>query len=148
MPSVESLVFLDQNLQVAQNLLQSTHDYIKWQAPIDVERTGYHDTFKVSCEAMRVTVRMTQIIAWLMLQKAVLEGDLTRDEALSDEYLVLRGHTCLESDSEADLELPPRLRELLKDSRNLYLRILRLDTISRKRDTYSPKAFSGPVSVI
>lgn len=147
MQSVEPFVFLDQTLQVAQNLLQSTHDYIKWQAPLDVERTGYHDTFKVSCEAMRVTVRMTQIIAWLMLQKAVLEGDLTRDEAFSDEYIVLRGHTCLESDSEEDLELPPRLRELLKDSRGLYLRILRLDTLSRKRAPCSLKSYSGPFSV-
>jgi regulator of CtrA degradation len=145
MSIIEPVAFVDQTLHGAHTLLKSTHDYIKWQAPLDIEKRGYQETFKVSCEAMRVTVRMTQIIAWLMLQKAVLEGDLTREEVLSDEYQVLRGKTCLESSSESDAQLPPRLRELLKESREFYLRILRLDKLSRKQVLSGPKPHKKPM---
>ncbi len=128
---VETLAFINARLQGAHNLLHATHDYVKWQAPLDVKRMDPSQTFKISCEAMRVTVRMTQIIAWLILQKAVLEGDLTQDEFLSEEYRVLRGKHCLESYTEEDVEIPPRLRELLKESRELYLRTLQLDKVTR-----------------
>lgn len=147
MSSDAPLVFVDQTLQGAHTLLKSTHDYIKWQAPLDIENRGHQETFKVSCEAMRITVRVTQIIAWLMLQKAVLEGDLTRDEILSDEFRVLRGQTCLESSSESDPQLPPRLRELLKESREFYFRVLRLDQLSRKRIPSGSKAHKKPLKV-
>ncbi|HUX78446.1 MAG TPA: DUF1465 family protein [Alphaproteobacteria bacterium] len=131
---IEPLAFIDTRLQGAQKLLHATHDYIKWQAPLDVKRMDQKQAFKVSCEAMRVTVRMTQIIAWLMLQRAVLEGEISRNEVLLEECRVLRGEHCLEDDSEMDEDLPPRLRELLKESRELYVRILRLDENARNQE--------------
>ncbi len=134
---IEPLAFIDTRLEGAHELLHATHNYIKWQAPIDVKKMDTKQTFKVSCEAMRVTVRMTQIIAWLMLQKAVLAGEISRKEVLSEECRVLRGEHCLENDSEMDEELPSRLRELLKESRDLYVRILRLDEISRDQEKAS-----------
>lgn len=130
---IEPLAFINARLEGAQELLHATHDYIKWQAPLDVKKMDTKQTFKVSCEAMRVTIRITQIIAWLMLHKAVLAGELSRKEVLSDECRVLRGKHCLESEAETDEEIPPRLRELLKESRDLYIHILRLDEISRKQ---------------
>jgi regulator of CtrA degradation len=122
---------LNQTLQEAQILLQATHEYIKWQAPIDVEDMGPRNTFRVSCEAMRVTIRMTQVITWLMLQKSILSGEVTKEEVLSEAYRVLRGKTCTESHTEEDLTIPSRLRELLLESRIFYFRILRLDEAFR-----------------
>ena len=128
---VVPLAYIDLKLQRAHGLLQATHDYIKWQAPLDVKRMDSTQTFKVSSEAMRVTIRMTQIIGWLMLQKAILEGELSRDEVLSEECRVLRGQHCLENTLADDTTLPPRLRELLQESCDFYLQVTRLDKISR-----------------
>lgn len=130
---VQVLPFIDNRLQNAHAFLHSTHNYVKWQAPIDIKDMDPQQAYKVSCEAMRITVRLTQVIAWFLLQKAVLAGELTREELLSDDCRVLRGKHCLESASETDPEIPPRLRELLKESRALYLRILRLDSLARKK---------------
>jgi len=132
------LPFVDEKLEDAHAFLHTTHNYIKWQAPLDVKKMNLQQTYKVSCEAMRITVRLTQVISWFLLQKAVLEGELTREEFLSEDCRVLRGKHCLENESEFDPELPPRLRELLKESRELYLRILRLDTFTREQ-TLRPK---------
>lgn len=129
----KALPFIDGKLEDAHAFLHTAHNYIKWQAPIDVQYMDPQKTYKVSCEAMRITVRVTQIIAWFLLQKAVLEGELTEEEFLSEDCRVLRGKHCLENTSEYDPDIPPRLRELLKESRELYIRILRLDTAIRKK---------------
>ena len=145
---VESLAFINMRLQGARELLHTTHDYIKWQAPLDIQRMNPQEIYKVSCEAMRVTIRMTQIMAWLLLQKSILSGELSREESLSEEYRVLRGNQCLESASETDEDLPPRLRELLKESRDLYVRILRLDKISRTQNFSVPPSHKGTLSSV
>jgi regulator of CtrA degradation len=145
---LESLAFIDLSLQNAYNVLHATHDYIKWQAPLDIARLPYEEIFEISCEAMRITVRMTQVIAWLMLQKAVLEGELSRQDLLSEKYHVLQGNLCLERTSEAHSTLPLRLCELLKESREFYLRILRLDEGTRKQSSSPHKGTIKPLRVV
>lgn len=130
---IEPLAVIDARLKEAHELFHATHNYIKWQAPLDIKNMDIQKTFKVSCEAMRVTIRMIQIIAWLTLQKSVLAGEISQKEFMSEDCRVLQGGHCLENDSELDEDIPPRLRELLKESRQLYVRILRLDKTSRTR---------------
>ncbi|MBX9621050.1 MAG: DUF1465 family protein [Alphaproteobacteria bacterium] len=127
------VTLIDSKIDEAHRLLRATHDYIKWQAPKDMNTMDPHITFILSSEAMRVTVRLTQIIAWLMLQKAILEGELTSEESLSESCRVIQGEECLNQSSEEDKEIPPRLRELLKESRIFYFSILRLDTRAREQ---------------
>jgi len=142
-----ALVILNLQLIEAQKLLQSTHEYIKWQAPIDVEDYGPRETFRVSCEAMRVTIRMTQVITWLMLQKAILTGEVTREEILSESYRVLRGKSCTENDSDKDMSLPPRLRELLTESHIFYMRIMRLDDVFRGEHPTAEEIKEDPLAM-
>jgi len=144
---VEPLVMINVSLKGANDLLHATHHYIKWQAPLDIQDMNNKKVFKVSSEALRVTVRMTQIIAWLMLQKAVLADEISRKDVLSEDYRVLRGKACRESTSETDPELPPRLRELLKESRALYERILRLDKLARRKPILARNIQKNPFVV-
>jgi regulator of CtrA degradation len=131
-----SVSFIDSKIDEAHRLLSATHDYVKWQAPKDMDTMDPHMTFLLSSEAMRVTVRLTQIIAWLMLQKGILEEELTLEDTLSESCRVMQGEECLYQSSEEDKTIPPRLRELLKESRIFYFSILRLD--ARAREQYFP----------
>ncbi|MFD2263854.1 DUF1465 family protein [Lacibacterium aquatile] len=75
-------------------------------------------------EAMRITSRLTQVMAWLLLQRAVHEGEVDYDEALKPENR-LDGHgVCL---VRSEVPLPPYLGRLLDRSYSLYARIDRLD---------------------
>jgi len=121
---------MDSSMDKAKKLMQSIHHYIKWKAPLEVEHMSQENRFKVSCEAMRVAVRLTEVMGWLMLQKAILEGEVSREELLSEQCHFLKGENCLDDSSEINLELPRRLRELLRESRELYLRIMRLEHAS------------------
>lgn len=125
-------MLLDKAFDEANTLLVEARDYVKWQAPLDVECLAPIDRLKVSCESMRVTARLTQVMAWIMLQKAVYNGEITQEMAREEALRVLKSQSCVETDGEHDHDIPPRLRLLLKDSFGLYMRILRLDDQCRK----------------
>jgi regulator of CtrA degradation len=82
---------------------------------------------RMSCEAMRVTSRLTQIMAWLLMQRAVHEGEVALDEALSDENRLSGEEVCLDETFSHDETLPGGLRSLLQRSLSLYQRVSRLE---------------------
>jgi hypothetical protein len=133
-----SLVFLNKTQQQTQNLLKFSRDYIKWQAPLDMEKMSPALRFKVTCEAMRVSVRLNQMTVWFLIQRELNENKVLA--AKSDHYTckVLQGKAYVDSTSENDPDLPVRLRELLHMSRVLYLRVLRLHDASLKQP-FSPQ---------
>jgi regulator of CtrA degradation len=82
---------------------------------------------RASCEALRVTSRLTQVMAWLMIQRAVCDGEITASEACEERNRLSGQSVCLDSSASNDLGLPPGLRSLLKRSLHLYQRIARLE---------------------
>ena len=80
-------------------------------------------------ESMRVTTRLMQAASWLLVQRAVRDGDMERDDALSDRYRLGSREFCLSQCAEDVSLLPPALQDLLTRSDNLYRRIARLDDI-------------------
>ena len=86
----------------------------------------------ISYEAMRVTTRLVQIVAWLLARKAVMAGELSVAQANSDGHALSGGPLCRDSQGEENLNLPEELRALLTASHLLYRRVLRLDELARK----------------
>ncbi len=80
-------------------------------------------------ESMRVTTRLMQAASWLLVQRAVHDGDMEADAAGSDRYRLGSKEICLGAAAEGAESLPASLRDLLGRSDNLYRRIARLDDI-------------------
>lgn len=77
-------------------------------------------------EMSRITLRLSCVMAWLSVQKAVLAGQLTREEALLV-YPLDGTEICLSSNISAEHILPPPMNYLLEQSLSLYERVHRLD---------------------
>jgi regulator of CtrA degradation len=91
------------------------------------------DRLRVSCETMRLTARLTQIMAWLLGQKAVHAGEMTMEQLVDEHQPLLDVAVCME-DGETQAEgLPAALRELLDRTHRLYIRVARLDEMVRRR---------------
>ena len=77
-----------------------------------------------SCESLKVTTRLMHVIAWLLTQRAVEAGELSRSQAR-------RPARRLGDAPESDADLLPRLPDsalaLIEASRELYARVARLD---------------------
>ena len=80
-------------------------------------------------ESMRVTTRLMQAASWLLVQRAVRDGDMARADALHDRYRLGSREICLGVCAEEIDPLPVQLRDLLDRSENLYRRIARLDDV-------------------
>jgi regulator of CtrA degradation len=80
-------------------------------------------------ESMRVTTRLMQAASWLLVQRAVQEGDMTNEVAASERYRLGAQEICL-ADSDAGVDmLPESLLDLLTRSEKLYRRIARFDDL-------------------
>jgi regulator of CtrA degradation len=80
-------------------------------------------------ESMRVTTRLMQAASWLLVQRAVRDGDMDRADALHDRYRLGSREICLGVCAEETDTLPVQLQDLLGRSDNLYRRIARLDDV-------------------
>ena len=80
-------------------------------------------------ESMRVTTRLMQAASWLLVQRAVHEGEMQAKDAASDRYRLGARQICLGRREDDMSELPDTLRDLLERSESLYRRVSRFDDI-------------------
>ena len=80
-------------------------------------------------ESMRVTTRLMQAASWLLVQRAVHDGDMEVEDASSDRYRLGSKEICFGGSAEGVELLPAMLQDLLARSDNLYRRIARLDEV-------------------
>lgn len=80
-----------------------------------------------AAESMRLTTRLMQIASWLLVHRAVRDGEMSSEEARGERYRFTK-----ESEPRAIVvqglgELPSRLMDLSSRCERLYARVTRLD---------------------
>jgi regulator of CtrA degradation len=98
-------------------------------------------------ESMRLTTRLMQLASWLLLQRAINEGDMTPMQAASEKHKVRLARQEVACAPELFDQLPPRLRALSFRSTRLQARIIHLDqALSGAQDSEVPAAPS-PIAI-
>jgi regulator of CtrA degradation len=109
------------------DMIVEARNYVVHMRPGNRSSAFPSQELRASCEALRVTSRLTQVMAWLMIQRAVCDGEISPTEACSEANR-LSGHSvCLDVTAANDDGLPVGLRSLLRRSLQLYQRISRLE---------------------
>jgi regulator of CtrA degradation len=80
-----------------------------------------------STESMRLTTRLMQVASWLLLQRAVNEGELTPSQAQAERLRVKLSRQDFGCAPEVFEQLPPTLRSLSKRSLRIQERVIHLD---------------------
>ncbi len=80
-----------------------------------------------STESMRLTTRLMQVASWLLLQRAVNEGELTSSQAQAERVRVKLSRQEYGCAPEVFEQLPPTLRGLSKRSLRIQERVIHLD---------------------
>lgn len=80
-------------------------------------------------ESMRLTTRLMQLASWLLLQRAVNEGEMTQNQAAAEKHKVnlVRQEKSLGADMFE--KMPDRLKDLVGRSLRLQDRIIHLDKL-------------------
>ena len=105
-------------------LADEARSYFDNQARDDRLALAPADRVALSCESLRVTTRLMHVIAWLLNQRAVRAGELSRAEAAAPER---RLGDAAPIDEELLPRLPEAAAEIIQASSELYERVRRLD---------------------
>jgi regulator of CtrA degradation len=137
--------FFGKTYDEALGLLVSARDYVALSERANKARLEVSERLRLCCETMRMTARLTQVMAWLMAQKAIHAGEMTQRELVEKQGPLASIRICMEA-GQID-GLPTPLTSLLERSHNLYLRIARLDERVRQQVNDNEKAgVSGATS--
>lgn len=88
-------------------------------------------SFVYATESMRLTTRLMQLASWLLLQRAVNEGELTAENARSEKEKVKFSATPSERGGPGYGGLPARLQEFIVKGDRLFDRVIQFDRLER-----------------
>ena len=117
------------------SLLVEARNYFAYSGFNDKTAHTPRERLLLNYQAMRLTSRMTQVMAWMLAQRAIDNGELTPQQACDGTYSLGAETVCIDASDHDDPRLPDGLRELLHRSHSMYMRVLRLDEAARTKLT-------------
>ncbi len=125
-------VFVEKAYRDTFALLEEVRDYVAGNSGEDGDRMTPQDRAMLVHELTRITRRLTDSMAWLLLQKAVSADEIDPEEAVQKAVGVLDGPDDGAAGEEADLiKLPLAVRGMIDRSRRIYTEVERLEVSMR-----------------
>ena len=114
----------DRTFQEGMELVEETAAYLDGDGRRESKLLSRSTALLYAGESMKLTTRLMQIASWLLVQRAVREGDMTAETACEARYRLAERTVVTEP---THPELPIALIEYLVRTEKLYDRVLHLD---------------------
>src|ERR1700684_1469154 len=108
------------------DLVEETAAYLDGVGRTEAKALDRSVSLTYATESMRLTTRLMQLASWLLLHRAVKEGEMTLAQA-SREKSKVRLAACDPGDAKSIALLPTKLQELIARSTKLQGEVRRLD---------------------
>ncbi|WP_068877733.1 MULTISPECIES: DUF1465 family protein [unclassified Phenylobacterium] len=117
----------ERTFQEGMELVEETASYLDGEGRQESKLLSRNAALAYAAESMRLTTRLMQVASWLLVQRAVREGDMAPAAACEDRYR-LNAEDVSRSEAEAARsELPRGLTGLADRAERLYERVRHLD---------------------
>jgi regulator of CtrA degradation len=110
-------------------LVEETATYLDGGGREEAKKLSRIGALAYATESMRLTTRLMQIASWLLLQRAVNDGELTQSEAATEKRKVRLSEQVVSTGPDVYAKLPPRLVAIIERSLRLQSRIFHLDRL-------------------
>jgi regulator of CtrA degradation len=107
-------------------LVEETAAYLDGPGRQESKRLERNGALAYATESMRLTTRLMQLASWLLLHRAVKEGEMSLAQANKEKAKVKLSVGEMSDDQNIKL-VPEQLRSLIERSKGLQLAIRRLD---------------------
>ena len=114
-------------------LVEETATYLDGEGRRESHHLSRSVSLAYATESMRLTTRLMQLASWLLLQRAVNEGDLSADQANHERAKVKLGGLSTATEGAIWNELPERLKTLIDRSLRLQERVAVLETLLQEK---------------
>jgi len=113
--------FIERAYKDTYELLVAVRDYISGPMQEDVKNLENDDHLQLTYTLSRLTRQLTDVMAWLMLQKAVAAGELSQEEAAAEPAAALESLKDIqdEMDNAALSRLPLAVRGMIDRTRRI-----------------------------
>jgi regulator of CtrA degradation len=108
-------------------LVEETATYLDGDGRTESRRLSRAGSLAYATESMRLTTRLMQLASWLLLQRAVNDGEMSTEQASVEKAKVRLSGFTTATEGGGWKDLPERLRGLIERSTRLQDRIRRLD---------------------
>ena len=115
----------DRTFHEGMSLVEETAAYLDGAGRQDSKLLSRNAALAYASESMRLTTRLMQVASWLLVQRAVREGDMKPEAAFDASYRL--NAEASEDPSTAAEPLPAPLAELVGRSERLFERVRHLD---------------------
>jgi regulator of CtrA degradation len=110
-------------------LVEETAAYLDGPGRQESKRLERSAALAYATESMRLTTRLMQLASWLLIRRAVSEGELTPEQAIEEQRKIKLPASGSEKPGRDISALPPKLRDLIAQSLKLQDRVVRLDVM-------------------
>lgn len=125
-------------------LIEEVASYLDGDGRADSKGLPREASFVYATESMRLTTRLMQLASWLLLQRAVNEGELTPENARAEKEKVRFSATPTERGGPGFDDMPERLRDFISKGDRLFERVQQYDKLERGGvPDYSPETVGG-----
>ena len=112
-------------------LIEEVASYLDGEGRADSRVLPREASFLYATESMRLTTRLMQLASWLLLQRAVNEGEITPENARSEKEKVKFSATPSERGGPGYEYLPDVLRSFIDKGDRLFDKVMQFDTLER-----------------
>ncbi|WP_337187361.1 DUF1465 family protein [Phenylobacterium sp.] len=118
----------ERTFQEGMDLVEQTATYLDGEGRQESKLLSRNAALAYAAESMRLTTRLMQVASWLLVQRAVREGDMAPAAACEDRYRLNPDDVARSTETEAARsELPHGLTGLADRAERLYERVRHLD---------------------
>ena len=114
-------------------LIEEVASYLDGDGRAESRILSREASFVYATESMRLTTRLMQVASWLLLQRAINNGEMTRDQVVNEKKKVRLDAFNIDRTAPGWTDLPADFRELVEKSTRLQNRVAVLD-----REIYRP----------
>ena len=115
--------------QGGMGLIEEAANYLDGPGRIESRALSRSGTLAYATESMRLTTRLMQIASWLLLHRAINEGEISKEQAKLDKSKFKLDALSAGEITPAIEELPVSLRDLIARSLRLQDRVLHIDRL-------------------
>jgi regulator of CtrA degradation len=126
------------------SLVEETATYLDGPGRAESKMLGRSAALAYATESMRLTTRLMQLASWLLLHRAVKEGEMSLAQANKEKSKVKLSASDHHDAGNIEL-LPEKLRELISRSQALQSKVRRLDANIHNRVAPDQVATTNPV---
>jgi regulator of CtrA degradation len=125
-------------------LVEETATYLDGPGRQESKKLERASALAYATESMRLTTRLMQLASWLLLHRAVKEGEMSLAQAGKEKSKVKLATADTHDSTSIEL-LPVALRDLIERSRKLYANVRRLDMSIYNHNAAERPATGNPV---